>query len=194
MARSRHARIGVAGLQPAQVLAGLVGLVFLVFGIIGLVRTGFVGFADHDHATLLGFAINPLHNLVHLVIGLLGVLMATRSGTARTFGWLLLIAYGAVFLWGLAIAGVFSMNPVSGLGNPLNLNTADNWLHGVSALVGLLIAVMPARKVAQVPEADTGVAESPARADTVTEPVPAADTADEQARPQRKGRWHLRPH
>ena len=43
-------------------------------------------------------------------------------------------------------------NPVAALGNPLDLNTADNWLHLGSAVVGLVIAVLPARKVVQLDE------------------------------------------
>jgi hypothetical protein len=139
-------RVKVAGLQPAQVLAGLVGLVFLALGVLGFVRTGFGDFAGDQHATLLGFSLNPLHNVVHLVFGVLGLLMASTSGLARLYGWILFIGYGAVSLWGLALSGVFSTNPVSGLGNPLALNTHDNWLHLGLTAVGLLIAVLPARR------------------------------------------------
>ncbi|MGA6166561.1 DUF4383 domain-containing protein [Amycolatopsis magusensis] len=136
-----------AGLQPVQILAGLVGLAFLVFGVVGLVRTGFGDFAGHSHGTLLGFAINPFHNVLHILSGLLGVLMATASGLARMYGWILLIAYGAVFVWGLMITGVIATNPISGMGDPLHINVADNWLHGGLALLGLIMAVLPARKV-----------------------------------------------
>ncbi|WP_367137378.1 DUF4383 domain-containing protein [Saccharothrix sp. HUAS TT1] len=139
-------RVKVAGLQPAQVLAGLVGLVFLALGVLGFVRTGFGDFAGDHHAMLLGFAVNPLHNVIHLAFGVLGLLMASTSGLARLYGWLLFIGYGAVLLWGLALAGVFATNPVQNLGNPLALNVNDNWLHLGLAAVGLLIAVLPARR------------------------------------------------
>jgi uncharacterized protein DUF4383 len=139
-------RVAVTGLQPAQLLAGIVGIVYLVAGIVGLARGGFGDFAGHDHATMLGFAVNPLHNIVNLVIGALGVLMAMRSGTARAYGWLVLIVFGLLFVWGLMLAGVVASNPASGLGNLLNLNAPDNWLHLVTAIVGLIIAVMPARR------------------------------------------------
>ncbi|MFI9010747.1 DUF4383 domain-containing protein [Actinosynnema sp. NPDC053489] len=139
-------RVKVAGLQPAQVLAGLVGLVFLALGVLGFVRTGFGDFAGDQHAMLLGFTLNPLHNVVHLAFGVLGLLMASTSGLARLYGWILFLGYGAVLLWGLALAGVFSSNPVAGLGNPLALNVNDNWLHLGLAAVGLLIAVLPARR------------------------------------------------
>ncbi len=134
------------GLQPVQVLAGLIGLVYLALGIIGLIITGFGGFGDATHSTLWLFSINPLHNIFHIVIGALGVLMALTSKLARTYGWLLLAVFGVLLLWGLAITGVFAENPVGGLGNPFALNTADNWLHFGTALLGLVLAVMPARK------------------------------------------------
>ncbi|GAB2472304.1 DUF4383 domain-containing protein [Promicromonospora xylanilytica] len=123
-----------------QWLALVVGVVYLLVGIAGFFVTGFdmAGFMEHDPgATLLGFAINPLHNIVHLVIGILGIGAWSRSASARTFGWLLLIGYGAVFVYGL-----FAVNDPEI--NFLNINQADNWLHLGSALVGLLIAVWPA--------------------------------------------------
>jgi hypothetical protein len=139
-------RVRVAGLQPAQVLAGLAGIAFVVIGIAGFVRTGFGEFTGEHHATLLGFAVNPLHNVVHLALGVLGLLMSTGSGLARTYGWILFLGYGAAFVWGLMLDGIVSSNPVSGLGNPLNLNSADTWLHLGFAALGLLIAVLPARR------------------------------------------------
>ncbi|MFF5988924.1 DUF4383 domain-containing protein [Prauserella flavalba] len=183
------ARVGVAGVQPVQVLAGIVGLAYLVIGIIGFVLTGFGGFTDAEHSTLWVFSINPLHNVVHVVIGVLGLLMALNSGLARTFGWLLFIGYGVVFVWGLAITGVFSSNPVSGLGNPLALNTADNWLHLGSALVGLLIAIMPARKKVVAPEEPVGPAAGGA---TAMGEDPAATT--DPRRRQHRRLWRRGAH
>ncbi|WP_028663232.1 DUF4383 domain-containing protein [Saccharomonospora halophila] len=151
MARLKEGRTQVSGLQPVQMLAALVGLVYLAFGIIGLIVTGFGDFAGSTGSTLWVFAVNPLHNIIHIVVGVLGVLMAVKSSGARTYGWLLLVAFGVLLLWGLAVTGVFATNPVSGLGNPLALNAADNWLHLGTALLGLIIAVMPARKAAGTP-------------------------------------------
>ena len=155
MARSQDAHIRVQGVQPVQVLAGLIGLIYLALGIFGLVRTGFAG-----------FLVNPLQNVMHIVIGVLGLLAASSSGLSRTFGWLLFVGLGLVSIWGLMLMGVISSNPVSGLGNALNLNAADNWLHIVTALVGLYIAIMPARKGVHMAEPAT------ADADTTTMEVP----------------------
>jgi hypothetical protein len=173
MARSKDAHIRVQGLQPVQVLAALIGLVYLAAGVVGFARTGLGDFAGHQQLMLLGFMINPLHNLVHVVVGVLGLLGAVSSGLSRTFGWLLFLGFGLLSVWGLMITGVISANPVSNLGNPLNLNGSDNWLHIGTAVLGLIVAIMPARKAAHVQEpvaADTAPTETiPAAANTRTE-------------------------
>ncbi len=122
-----------------QWLALIIGIVYLIVGIVGFAITGFSGFTEHDHSqTILGFAINPLHNIVHVVVGLLGVfLWASRPG-ARTYGWILAVGYGATFVYGLIVVDNEDANI-------LNINGADNVLHLVSALAGLAIALWPAR-------------------------------------------------
>lgn len=122
---------------PHQWLALVVGVAYLVVGIAGFAVTGFDGFAEHDHhQTLLGFAVNPLHNIVHLIIGLAGVLMWSKPRTARIYGWILAIGYGATLVYGLFAVSDESINV-------LNINGADNILHGVSTVLGLLIALSP---------------------------------------------------
>lgn len=168
MARSKDAHIRVKGLQPVQVLAGLVGLAYLALGVVGFARTGLGDFAGHQDVNVLGFQVNPLHNLVNVVVGVLGLLTATWSGLSRAYGWVVFLGFGAVGIWGLMITGVVSTNPVSNLGNPLNLNDADNWLHLVTAVVGLIIAIAPARKVVHVVQPEP----APEAADTAGQTVP----------------------
>lgn len=123
-----------------QTLAAVVGAVYLLIGIIGFFETGFSDFAEHTGDELLGLGINPLHNVVHIATGLLGLAMAPTLATARIYGWLLLIAYGAIFIYGLwAIDNADD--------DFLSINTADNWLHGITAFVGLLIALLPVRRM-----------------------------------------------
>lgn len=136
--------VKVAGLQPVQILAALAGIAFIVFGVVGFTRTGVGDWSTHSF--VLGFSVNPLHNLVHVAVGVLGLLMALGSGLARLYGWLLFVGYGALFVWGLMITGILAQNPASEFGNPLALNTNDNWLHLGLAIFGLLLAVVPARR------------------------------------------------
>ncbi|MFI5583747.1 DUF4383 domain-containing protein [Amycolatopsis sp. NPDC051758] len=173
MTHAKGARIRVRGLQPAQVLAGLAGIAFLVVGIIGFTRTGLGNFAGHHDAGIWRFSGNPLMSLVRVVTGVVGLLLAFGSGRARIFGWLLFIGYGALFVWGLMIDGLISNNPFATAGNPMDMGRADTWLHlGVAAL-GLLIAVLPARRTILVPEEETGIADEPTvveqRTDRVTD-------------------------
>lgn len=124
---------------PYQWLALVIGAVYLLIGILGFFVTGFDGFAEHDEdRTLLGFAVNPLHNIVHLLIGALGVAMwRTRRG-ARTYGWVLAVGYGLTSVYGLVVANNEDANF-------LNINGADNGLHIISTLAGLAIALWPDR-------------------------------------------------
>ena len=124
-------------LHPSQVLTLAIGIVYTAVGVLGFAVTGFDDFAaENTGETLLGFELNPLHNIVHLVIGLAGLAMWRRLDYARAYGWALLVGYGATFVYGL-----FAVNEDDI--NFLSLNAADNGLHLVSALAGLAIALWP---------------------------------------------------
>ena len=119
-----------------QWLALVIGVVYLLVGLAGFLVTGFDGFTEHDHSqNLLGFAVNPLHNIVHIVIGAAGIALSRTLAGARTYGWLLAVGYGAAFVYGLiAINQPWDF---------LNINAADNVLHIASAVVGLVMALGP---------------------------------------------------
>jgi hypothetical protein len=127
-----------------QAVALVFGVVYLLIGIIGFFITGFGNFfgnangATPEHMdTLLGFMINPMHNVVHLLIGVVGIALSRSLSGARTYGWLLTVGYGAAFVYGL-----FAVHKDWDF---LNLNWADNILHLLTALVGLVIALGPDR-------------------------------------------------
>jgi Domain of unknown function (DUF4383) len=123
--------------HPSQLLALAIGAVYTLVGILGFVVTGLDNFASETDKTLLGFEINPLHNLVHLAIGLAGLTLWRRLDSARTYGWLLAAGYGLAF-------------------NFLSLNGPDNGLHLVSAVAGVAIALWPAQSTARNSLADRG--------------------------------------
>jgi uncharacterized membrane protein YuzA (DUF378 family) len=127
--------------HPSQLLALAIGIIYTLVGIAGFFVTGFENFAAETDKTLLGFEINPLHNIVHLAIGLTGLALWRRLDTARTYGWLLAAGYGLAFLYGLFAAGNSDINFLS-------INGADNGLHLVSAAAGLAIALWPATRTA----------------------------------------------
>jgi hypothetical protein len=124
-----------------QLLALVFGAVYLLVGIVGFFITGFDDFAGNSqHEMLLFFMINPLHNIVHIVIGVAGLLLARTLAGARTYGWLLAVGYAAAFVYGLIAVGESW--------DFLNINAADNVLHLATALVGLVIALGPVRTTA----------------------------------------------
>jgi Domain of unknown function (DUF4383) len=135
--------------HPSQLLALAIGAVYTLVGLVGFFVTGFEDFAAETDKTLLGFEVNPLHNLVHLVIGLAGLALWRRLDGARLYGWLLAAGYGLAFVYGLFAAGNSDINFLS-------INGADNVLHLVSAAAGLAIALWPARRTARRGLADRG--------------------------------------
>jgi hypothetical protein len=131
---------GSRGMTWPQQLALAFGVIYTLIGIIGFFITGFGSFFGNangmtmeHHETLLGFMINPMHNVVHILIGVAGIALSRTLSGARTYGWLLAVGYGAAFVYGLIAVGKDW--------DFLNLNWADNILHLVTALVGLGIAL-----------------------------------------------------
>lgn len=132
---------------PLQSAAALVGAVFLLVGILGFIpgittHYGDMSFAGHGSgAKLLGiFQVSILHNIVHLLYGVVGIALAKTWDGARNF----LIGGGAVYLllWLLGIIGAGDWIPV---------NTADNWLHFVLGLGMVAVGFVLARGAAQRP-------------------------------------------
>jgi hypothetical protein len=114
-----------------QKAALAVGVVFLAVGVLGFIPGittdyGSMQFAGHESgAMLLGiFQVSILHNIVHLLFGVAGVMLARSFDGARTF----LIGGGAIYLV-LWIYGLL-IDKESGA-NFVPLNSADDWLHFV---------------------------------------------------------------
>ena len=125
-----------------EILSLAFGAVYVLVGIVGFFITGFDDFFGHTDETLIVFDINPAHNIVHILIGVAGLLLSRTLAGARTYGWLLAAGYGAAFLY-----GVFAVGQDWDF---LNLNWADNILHLATAVVGVVIAKMPARSDSRV--------------------------------------------
>ncbi len=116
--------------------ATVLGAVFLLIGIVGFFITGFDDFAATDtDEVLLFFEINPLHNIVHLLIG--GALLAGGlQGTAAARTVLTLV--GVVY----ALVGVLGFFVLDSAVNLLSLNLADNFLHLGTAAVALAVVAV----------------------------------------------------
>lgn len=119
--------------SPNRLVGAVFGVVYLLVGLLGFAVTGFDGFVDTDtDKALLGFEVNPLHNIVHLLVGAL-LLFSALSGVRAAKGSNTLV--GAVYLL-LGILGFFIIGTEI---NIVSLNTADNFLHLASA--ALLLGV-----------------------------------------------------
>ena len=137
------------GRHPVQSAALAVSIVFLLIGVLGFVpgiTTGYdqLNFAGHgSDALLLGlFNVSVLHNLVHLLFGVVGLALARTGEGARNF----LIGGGVVYLV-LTVYGAL-IDRDSGA-NFVPVNEADNWLHlGLGlAMIGLGLALSQHDKV-----------------------------------------------
>ena len=121
-----------AGRPWPQVLGLAFGAIYLLVGIIGFFVTGLDNFAGNEqHEMLLIFMINPLHNIVHILIGVVGLALSRTLAGAKTFGLLLAVGYGLAFIYGVIAVGKDW--------DFLNINGADNVLHVLSAIVGAAI-------------------------------------------------------
>lgn len=121
------------GSSPNRLLAIVFGGVYVLVGLLGFAFTAGIGFFATEGGLLLGiFAVNPLHNIAHLLIGG-ALLVAGLSGVraAKTVN----VIIGAAYLL-LGIAGFFLVGTGA---NILALNTPDHFLHLGSA--ALLLAV-----------------------------------------------------
>ncbi len=120
-----------------KTVALIAGVAFLLIGILGFVP------AFAPNGALLGiFAVNPLHSIVHLLFGVLG-LAAAFTGWPRLYN----RAGGIVYLL-LGVLGFFPGIMMGGMMlGMVSINLADNFLHlilgAVLAAVGFLLADSP---------------------------------------------------
>lgn len=120
--------------SPAKTFSYVFGAVYLIVGIVGFAVTGFNDFASADGELLLVFELNPLHNVVHLLIGI-ALLAAAGAGeiTSRQITLLVGGVYAVVGVLGFFITGNETLNILA-------LNLADNLLHVGTAIIAFIAA------------------------------------------------------
>ncbi len=128
-APSVSAPSGVRAWTPAQRFAAAFGVVYLVVAVAGFALTGFSDFAGEHHHTLLIFAVNPLHNVIHLVLAVGWLAAARRHRTARLANLVLGVVLGLVTV--LGFVGGMGMLGMDGIADP------DNFLHLATATLSL---------------------------------------------------------
>jgi hypothetical protein len=115
----------VAGI--AYVLVGLLG--FIPAAVQPTVDTDPALAVDSGYGYLLGlFPVNLLHNLVHLALGVWGLMAFREYTAARGYARALAVIYGLLTVMGLipGLNTVFGLVPIFG---------HDIWLHALTAVI-----------------------------------------------------------
>jgi hypothetical protein len=106
--------------------ARIFGIVLVLVGVLGFIP----GITADGH--LLGiFEVDTVHNIVHILTGIVALLLAGTEAKARMFFKVFGVIYALVLVLGLLMDG-----DVLGL---FHVNMADNVLHLVIAVVALWI-------------------------------------------------------
>jgi len=108
-----------------QRIAQVFGVVFVLIGILGFVP------ALTPNGLLFGvFAVNGMHNLVHLLTGIIAFIVAyTSAAASRRFFQVLTVVYGLVAILGFAMGHGYMFGMAH--------NPADAWLHLAITLASL---------------------------------------------------------
>ncbi|HEX6964392.1 MAG TPA: DUF4383 domain-containing protein [Gemmatimonadaceae bacterium] len=114
-----------------QRIAAITGVAFILVAILGFATTGFTGQMTHvtmeSAPKLLGlFPVNPMHNAVHLLLGLWGVAAARRPRASTAYAAISGIIYLLLAALGFLAPTMFGMIPIGGY---------DIVLHFVLAII-----------------------------------------------------------
>ena len=126
-------------MKAGQYFALINGIIFVLIGAMGFLpsfvqepttatempRLAFTIGAGY----LLGlFPINVLHNIVHLLVGGLGIFASISLGSSRLYSGALALFYGLLTVMGLFLPTQSTLGFIPIFGN-------DVWLHGVTAAI-----------------------------------------------------------
>ncbi|HWM62387.1 MAG TPA: DUF4383 domain-containing protein [Solirubrobacterales bacterium] len=117
------------GASPARLYATLVGGTLVVVGIIGFFYSASFGDPGTVDSVFGIFAVNAWHNIVHILTGAIGLLVAGYA--AREYALGLGAVYVVITVWGFIIGdneSILGFIPV---------NTEDNFLHLALGLLGI---------------------------------------------------------
>ena len=131
--------------------AMVAGVVYIVVGVLGFAPPLLTRPADapplavdQGYGYLFGlFPVNILHSLVHLGVGVWGVLVARTLAAARTYAVSLAVIFGVLTVMGF----IPRLNTVFGL---IPLFGHDIWLHAVTAIVAAYFGFRETRMVGEL--------------------------------------------
>lgn len=106
-----------------KVVASVLGIGLIIAGVLGY--TSFFA----PNGMLLGiFAVDHMHNMVHIISGIIALVSAINEKYARLYLQIFGVIYGLVAALGFTMTGNVLM---------MHMNMADNFLHLAIALVAL---------------------------------------------------------
>lgn len=108
-----------------RMLAVVFGIAFIFAGV-----AGFLPSLTTDGLLFGYFEVNTMHNVVHLVSGVVAIMAATKDRYARLYFQIFGVIYALVTIVGFARAGDLII---------MHTNMADNFLHLVIAIVALYL-------------------------------------------------------
>ncbi len=117
------------GATPARLYATVVGGTLVVVGIIGFFYSASFGDPGTVDSVFGIFAVNAWHNIVHILTGAIGLLVAGYA--AREYALGLGAVYVLITVWGFIIGdneSILGFIPV---------NTEDNFLHLALGVLGI---------------------------------------------------------
>jgi hypothetical protein len=134
------------GPLPPRLLALLIGLVYLVLGVLGFFAAEPTHMGHDATNAVWIFSTSALLNIVHTAVGVLGIVASTKASGAQFYGWGLFVAFT-----GFTVYGIFAA-ATSSAGDLVNINWADNWLHGITAVLGLVMGFLQSKQQRAVGE------------------------------------------
>jgi hypothetical protein len=119
----------MANASPARLYATLVGGALVVAGIIGFFYSASFGSPGEVDDVFGILAVNAWHNIVHILTGAIGLLVAGYA--ARQYALGLGAVYIVIAIWGFIIG---SGDSILGF---IPVNTEDNFLHLILGVLGI---------------------------------------------------------
>ncbi len=121
-----------------RTIAFITGIIFIVFAVLGFMPEFVSG------NKLFGiFAVNTLHNFMHLVVGIVALLCSLKSMKASRY---FFIGLGLIFGM-MALTGLYDDSVA--LFRYIATNSANTWLRAAIAALSLYIAITFSRKKSQ---------------------------------------------
>jgi len=126
------------GASLAQRVGPIFGAFYVGIGLIGFTVTGFNGLTENSGDKLLGFHINPFHNIAHIGIGAFLLILCLQKNSAAAEGGVMGVGlfYVVAFVIGVTASDNLTILSMTGAGDLENVNHIVN---GVALLaIGLI--------------------------------------------------------